>query len=196
MIGEYKPEELFTDTFVAYIAKILPAGMHGLESILVNDEIELASKTACSQDSQPIFPKSFFGISDCSDDPIFQIFLSATKIDDLAIIQVNREGIDGKVPSFQVIFKIRDKGHTVGVPSVLVGTFTAEGGYLEAVFLVTHRDRAMVNAGGDDSLEETHDLLWFCIGGKIEVLVVDTQQMVTDGTPYNIKVEACLPELL
>src|SRR5690554_5709136 len=170
--------------------------MHCLEGIFFNDEIELACKAACSQDSQSIFLISFFGISNCSDDPIFQIFLSTTKIDDLAIIQVNRKGINGKVPSFQVLFKIRDKGHTAGVPSVLVGTFTAEGGYLEAVFLVTHRDRAMVNSSGDDSLEEAHDLLWFCIGGKIEVLVADTQQMVTNGTPYNIEPETCLLELL
>ena len=102
----------------------------GLDSVL-----ETRGKTHRAQHAQLVFHKAGFGITNGANDPGFEIVLASDEVEDLVLLGIEQQAVDGEVTALHVLARIASKLNFIGMASIGVANIAAKGGNLDAEFV-------------------------------------------------------------
>src|SRR5215467_5229525 len=79
-----------------------------------------------TQHSQFIFRKSQSGIADCTDNLRFQVVLTTHKVQNSVLDRIEKQTVDGEIPSLNVFFRIAAEADLVGMASIAIADIATE----------------------------------------------------------------------
>ena len=131
------------------------------------------------------------------DDALLQVILPAEGIDE-AFFFVIGHGIDGKIPPGKILPHIRHKVHFIRVAAVGVCALRAEGSDLVQAAALLHRDRTVLQTGGNAAFltKQVHHLLRQGAGAQVPVVGAKPQQTVPHTAAHGIgRIARCVQRI-
>jgi len=148
------------------------------------------------------------GFADGTEDPGFQIFAAADKVQYFASDRIHQETVNCEIPALYVFPWILAEANFVGMTAIGVADIGAEGCYLDdgnflirayrrragVVLRKRHQDYAKLRAYSESLREDFHYLLRSGIGGNVVVSGLAMQQQIAHASADEVGLVAALTQ--
>ena len=112
---------------------------------------ELGGEADGAHRAQPVLREAFARIADRAEHAPAQVVAAAERIPELARERIEGERVDREVAAGEILGEVAVEGDRLRAAAVDVLPLPAEGGHLDLRLPDQDRDRAVVDAGGDDA---------------------------------------------
>ena len=187
MIGYQKLYKLCLDTLCTDMLQIPRHPRQCRFRIFLHSKTKLCGKTHCTEHTKGILCKTFYRITDTTDDLPIDILHSAKQIHQ-SMLRMISHGVNGKISSFQIFLKTPGKGHGIRVTAIMIFSVHTVGCHLKALFAHHYSYCSMLDPRIYSSVKKLLHLLRKCGGSDIPV----PRHPVQDGIPDTAANNICL----
>ena len=187
MIGYQKLYKLCLDTLCTDMLQVPRHPRQCRFRILLHSKTKLCGKTHCTEHTKGILCKTFYRITDTTDDLPIDILHSAKQIHQ-SMLRMISHGVNGKISSFQIFLKTPGKGHGIRVTAIMIFSVHTVGCHLKALFAHHYSYCSMLDPRIYSSVKKLLHLLRKCGGSDIPV----PRHPVQDGIPDTAANNICL----
>src|SRR3989441_4513059 len=178
--GRHDPlEPLVPHTLGRELRQPLDVRLRGLERARVNPELKPRAEAQRPQDAQVILLKAPVGVAHGADQLALQVRRALE-----GILPAVRDGVVGdrvdRVVAPREIVHQRDAELHHGVPAIRPDVLAERRHLMGRAALVQHRDRTVLDPHGNRALEQAAHLVRRRRGRQIEIVVLETEQVVPD----------------
>ena len=140
----------------------------GAVGFIIDYEVEPCGESDGAEYSEVVFLESFLWFPDGANGTRCEVFLPANIVDNIVVLRIEEEGIDGEVTSARILLLV-DEFDGGGVASVCVWAVFSEGRDFDVFVLGGYAYDAELGADGDAVGEYFHDLIGSCACGNVKV---------------------------
>ena len=162
---------------------------HGCPGLRFNGKTENSRETDSPHDPEGVFREARAWISYRPDQSFLQILQPSEQVHN-AFRMVVSHGVDGKIPSLQILLQTAGKDHLTGVSAVLIFTVDTVGGHFKAFTALQDRDRSVLETGINGPGKKRFDLPGLRGSGYVPVIRLPAHNGVTDTAAHHICLKA------
>ena len=181
---------------------------------------EASGKAHRPQHAELVLGEPMLGIANGADNPFFQVFAPAYKVDHFAAHRIEQHAVNGKVASSDILPRILREPNFIRMAPIRIANVAAEGGHLHSMSMSRNAHLPAISlrrdaAGNVSCLQrlrhrhehnpklrshrvrlrkDRHDLLRSSIGGHVKVFRFPPQQQIAYTPPNQVGLKTPLTQ--
>ena len=181
----HRLDPLVADALLGHLAERVEGGRDGIPRGGIELHLQRRHEARGAKDAQAVLGEALDRVSHGAEHAALEVLLAFERIDDVAIVRIDGDGVDGKIATREIGGDVVDERDLVRTPAVAVGPLAAERRDLVVPTVEDDGDRSVLDPGGNDLRKDALHLFRERVGRDVPVCDDLAEEEIAHTAPHN-----------